>query len=216
LGLGVTALLAGFMSGQAGNVTAFTTIWTYDVYRAHLRKNASDKHYVLVGRISTIIGVFLSIITAYWAMHMPSIMEYMQALFSIVNAPLFATILLGMFWLRATGAGAFWGLLIGMLASAMMFILGHFHLLPLQIFAFDKNASPMAANFWRAVWAWGITFVLTIVISLATSATDKSTLKDLTIFTTSKQVMKSPRFKNPVFWAIISLIILIILNIIFW
>src|SRR5207237_10196668 len=117
LGLGITALIAGFMSGMAGNVSAFATVWTYDIYGALLNKNARDDHYVRIGRWSTIIGVILSIGTAYLVMQFASIMDYVQALFSFFIAPLFGTVLLGMMWKRATPQGGFWGLLAGTLAS---------------------------------------------------------------------------------------------------
>src|SRR5271154_774237 len=112
LGLGVTALIAGFMSGMAGNVSAFTTVWTYDIYRALINKKASDAHYVSMGRWNTIIGVLISVGTAYLVMHSLSIMDYVQALFSFFIAPLFGTVILGMLWKRATGAAAFWGLFL--------------------------------------------------------------------------------------------------------
>lgn len=217
LGLGVTALLAGFMSGQAGNVSAFNTVFTYDLYRHYIVKNASDKHYVTVGKIVTILGILLSILTAYWAMSMPSIMEYMQALFTIVNAPLFATILLGMFWKRINGAGAFWGLLTGMVTSATLFLLVRYKLLSAAVVAFDPNASPMAVNFWRAIWVWIITFGLTIIISYFSSPPQAENLTGLVC---TKKMFPSyknlPLHKRPAFWASIALIILIALNIIYW
>src|SRR5438552_14429465 len=120
LGLGITALIAGFMSGMAGNVSAFATVWTYDLYRPFLRKDASDAHYVLMGRWCTILGVLISIGTAYLVMQFKSIMDYVQALFSFFIAPLFGTVLLGMLWKRATPAGGFWGLLAGTLSSIGM------------------------------------------------------------------------------------------------
>lgn len=217
LGLGVTALLAGFMSGQAGNVSAFNTVFTYDIYRSHIVKNASDHHYVKVGRIMTIVGIIVSVLTAYWAMSMPSIMEYMQALFSIVNAPLFATILLGMFWKRANGTGAFWGLLCGMLLAASQFLLLKFHLISPVIVAFNVQASPMALAFWQAIWAWCTTFVLTIVISLCTGAPGEHQLEDLVYEKDAINTYKEfSWYKRPVVLAIISAIILIVLNIIYW
>jgi solute:Na+ symporter, SSS family len=217
LGLGVTALLAGFMSGQAGNVSAFNTVFTYDLYRAHLVKNASDRHYVWIGRIATLAGILISVMTAYWTMSMPSIMEYMQALFSIVNAPLFATILLGMFWARTNGHGAFWGLLVGMVVSASMFLLVKFNYLPVQYVAFNKHASPMAANLWRAVWAWSLTFGLTIIISLLTKAPDESKIKGLVHKSIHVDKHKHlPWYRRPAIWAVIAFIVFIALNIIFW
>ncbi|MCL5774213.1 MAG: hypothetical protein M1536_07535, partial [Firmicutes bacterium] len=125
IGLGLTALLASFMSGMAGNVTAFTTVWTYDIYQPYLNSKASEKHYILVGRIATIFGVLISIGTAYIVMDFKTIMDYMQVVFSCVNAPLFATFLLGMFWRRGTGWGGFIGLLSGIVAALFMFLGGH-------------------------------------------------------------------------------------------
>src|SRR6267142_264694 len=117
MGLGVTALVAGFMAGMAGNVSAFATVWTYDIYRPFLRKTATDHHYVSMGRWCTMIGLVISIGTAYLAMGFASIMDYVQALFSFFIAPLFATVVLGMLWKRVTAAGGFWGLLAGTLSS---------------------------------------------------------------------------------------------------
>ncbi|MCK4967035.1 Na+/galactose cotransporter, partial [bacterium] len=217
MGLGITALLAGFMSGQAGNISAFNTVWTYDLYRAHINKNASDSHYLWVGRITTIAGILISIVTAYWAMGFPSIMDYMQAIFSWINAPLLATILLGMFWKRCTPAGAFWGLLIGMLSSFTLFILVKFNILSVAAVAFSENASVMAANFWRAFWAWTITFVFTIVISIFTKPREYSELDGLVYGLTKIIRIEGEKiYRKPVFWAAISFIIFIILNIIYW
>src|SRR5207253_7793317 len=119
LGVGITALIASFMSGMAGNVTAFNTVWTFDIYQAHIRKHASEKHYLHIGRITTVVGVLVSIMTAYVARGFNSIMDLLQLVFSFVNAPLFATFFLGMFWKRTTGHGAFWGLLSGTAAAAL-------------------------------------------------------------------------------------------------
>ena len=219
LGLGVTALLAGFMSGQAGNISAFNTVFTYDIYRAHINRDATDAHYVWVGRLATLVGILISVITAYWAMGMPTIMEYMQALFSIVNAPLFATILLGMFWRRTNGWGAFWGLLIGMTASAVMFLLVKFNVMQAADFTPSDVASPLAADFWRAIWAWSITFVLTILVSLLTKPQAIESIKGLVVGSVptihvAEEVV--PWHKKPGVWATFSLIVLIILNVLFW
>ena len=113
LGVGITALVAAFMSGMAGNVTALNTVWTYDIYESHIRKGASEQHYLMVGRWTTVVGTALSVGTAYLATRYNNIMDLLQLVFGFVNAPLFATFLLGMFWKRATGHGAFWGLLSG-------------------------------------------------------------------------------------------------------
>jgi SSS family solute:Na+ symporter len=174
LGLGVTALLASFMSGMAGNVTAFNTVWTYDIYQSYIRPNASDQHYLAMGRLATVLGIALSIAAAYAATRFNNIMDMLQLVFAFVNAPLFATFLLGMFWKRATGHGAFFGLISGTAAAA----LHHGLTLPSGAVPGIKGAwlgsvlhlypSEMAQNFWTAIWAWTTCFVMTIVISLAT------------------------------------------------
>jgi solute:Na+ symporter, SSS family len=217
MGLGITALLAAFMAGQAGNVSAFNTVWTYDIYRALINPKASDKHLLLIGRITTVIGIFLSVITAYWAKSFPSIMDYMQAIFSWVNAPLFATMLLGMFIVWITPNGAFWGLLAGMGSSFSLFLAVKFEWINPAVLTLSKTGSDMAANFWRAWWAWLICFIVTILVSLFTDKKPKIELvglvKGLTAETVSQPV---PFLKKPEFYAIVSVIILIVLNIYFW
>jgi SSS family solute:Na+ symporter len=217
VGLGVSALLAGFMAGQAGNISAFNTVWTYDVYRAIINKNASDANLMWVGRISTVVGVVLSVVTAYWAKGFPSIMDYMQAIFSWVNAPLFATMLLGMFVVWITPAGAFWGLLAGMGTSIAMFLGVKFQWIDPARLTLSSTASDMAVNFWRAWWAWLVCFSMTILISLFTKKKPKEELvglvKGLTVETARDGI---PFVKRPEFYAILSVIVLVILNIYFW
>lgn len=217
VGLGVTALLAGFMAGQAGNISAFNTVWTYDIYKSVLNKNASDAHLLWMGRASTVVGVIISLGTAYWAKSFPSIMDYMQAIFSWVNAPLFATMLLGMFIWWITPNGAFWGLVVGMLSSFLMWLGVKFHWFNESIITMSSVQSDMAANFWRAWWAWLICFGLTIVISLFTKKKPKEELVGLVKgLTEEKHDAHLPFIKRPEFVAIISVIIFVILNIIFW
>ncbi len=217
IGLGVTALLAGFMAGQAGNISAFNTVWTYDIYRSVINKNASDAHYVWMGRVATVVGILLSIVTAYWAKSAPSIMDYMQAIFSWVNAPLFATMLLGMFLIWITPNGAFWGLIAGMGSSFGMFLAVKFQWIPANIITLSREASDMSANFWRAWWAWLICAVVTVVVSFFTKKRPREELvglvKGLTPITETKHI---PFYKKPEFMAVISIIIFVILNVIFW
>ena len=176
LGLGLTALLASFMSGMAGNVTAFNTVWTYDIYQSHIAPAKSDGHYLWMGRMATVFGVLLSIAAAYVAVHFNNIMDVLQLVFAFVNAPLFATFLLGMFWARATGHGAFAGLLAGTVAAA----LHHGLTVPagaeslvkggwLGAAAWHVYPSEMAQNFWTAIWSWSTCFVVTVLVSLATA-----------------------------------------------
>jgi SSS family solute:Na+ symporter len=217
VGLGVSALLAGFMAGQAGNISAFNTVWTYDVYRAIINKNASDANLMWVGRISTVIGVVLSVVTAYWAKGFPSIMDYMQAIFSWVNAPLFATMLLGMFVVWITPAGAFWGLLAGMGTSIAMFLGVKFQWIDPARLTLSNTASDMAVNFWRAWWAWLVCFSMTILISLFTKKKPKEELVGLVKGLTEETARDGvPFLRRPEFYAILSVIVLVILNIYFW
>jgi SSS family solute:Na+ symporter len=217
VGLGVTALLAGFMAGQAGNVSAFNTVWTYDIYRSVIKKDASDAHLLWMGRAATIVGILLSLVTAYWARTFPSIMDYMQAIFSWVNAPLFATMLLGMFFKRITSAGAFWGLLAGMVSSVTLFLAVKFMWINPASITFSSVTSDMAANFWRAWWAWLICFITTIAISFFTAPKPDAELVGLVKgLTPNPDSSAMALYKRPEFIAVIALIVLVVLNIYFW
>jgi solute:Na+ symporter, SSS family len=191
LGLGLTALLASFMSGMAGNVTAFNTVWTYDIYQAYMRPKASDAHYLWVGRMATVFGIAASVLTAYVAAQFNNIMDVLQLVFAFVNAPLLATFLVGMFWKRATGHGAFTGLVTGTAAAA----LHHGLTLPVGAVAGVKGGwlghlatypSEMAQNFWTAIDAWTVCFIVTIVVSVLTRPRDESELVGLVYSLTPK------------------------------
>ncbi|MCC6536826.1 MAG: sodium:solute symporter family protein [Bryobacterales bacterium] len=185
LGVGLTALMASFMSGMAGNVTAFNTVWTYDIYQSYIKPKASDDHYLWMGRMATLFGIAASVGAAYAATRFNNIMDFLQLVFAFVNAPLFATFLLGMFWKRATGHGAFWGLVLGTAAAAAH----HGLSLPKGAVAGWKGGwlgealatypSEMAQNFWTAIYAWTVCFVVTAGISLVTRAHAESGLEGL-------------------------------------
>jgi SSS family solute:Na+ symporter len=184
LGLGLTALLASFMSGMAGNVTAFNTVFTYDLYQSYINKGASDRHYLAVGRWETVGGILLSIGTAYAAINFNNIMDTLQLVFSFVNAPLFATFLLGMFWKRSTGHGAFVGLISGTVAA----MLHHGLTLPIEahpgihggwITVLHHYPSDMAQNFWGAIFAFSTNFIVTVIVSLFTKPKQDSELVGL-------------------------------------
>jgi SSS family solute:Na+ symporter len=223
LGLGLTALMASFMSGMAGNVTAFNTVWTYDIYQAYIRKQGSDRHYLWMGRVATVFGIALSVLTAYAATQFNNIMDMLQLVFAFVNAPLFATFLLGMFWRRATGHGAFSGLLAGTLAAA----LHHGLTLPAGASGGFKGGwfgtilhtypSEMAQNFWTAIYAWTTCFVVTILVSLITRPAPESELRGLVYSLTER-----PRdeglawYQKPSTLAIIVLAMTLVVNIIFF
>jgi solute:Na+ symporter, SSS family len=217
LGLGITALLAGFMSGMAGNVSAFATVWTYDLYRPFIRKDASDQHYVTMGRWCAILGVLASIGTAYFCMHFSSIMDYVQALFSFFIAPLFGTVLLGMLWKRVTSAGGFWGLLAGTLSSVGMYILVRVDPGMVAVIALSSDAKAMAENMYRALWSWIICVGVTVVVSLFTRPKPDAELTGLVYGATElPSEGHLPFWKRPICWAIVSFAILLFLQWVFW
>lgn len=223
LGLALTALLASFMSGMAGNVTAFNTVWTYDLYQAYIAPNKSDQHYFWMGQAVTVVGILLSIACAYFASMYNNAMDIIQLVFGFVNAPLFATFLLGMFWARTTGTGAFLGLFGGIGGSAL------FHALTLSagnapgvkggyLGVLQTFPSEMAQNFWLASFAFTICFVLTLGISLATRRTKTDAeLKGLVYSLTPKiKDEEKAWYLRPATLGIILLVCCVILNLIFW
>ena len=224
LGLGLTALMASFMSGMAGNVTAFNTVWTYDIYQSYIRPGQSDAHYLRMGHAATVFGILLSVAAAYATTRFNNIMDMLQLVFAFVNAPLFATFLLGMFWRRTTGHAAFSGLIIGTTAAA----LHHGLTLPHGAVAGLKGGflgivvhtypSEMAQNFWTAIFAWTACFVATIVISVLTrpNKSDED-LKGLVYSLTPKQKdHEMVWYKRPAVLGVLVLGLTLVLNIIFW
>jgi SSS family solute:Na+ symporter len=221
LGLGLTALLASFMSGMAGNVTAFNTVWTYDIYQAYVRPSASDAHYLFVGRMATIFGIAASVATAYVAAQFNNIMDVLQLVFAFVNAPLLATFLLGMFWKRATGHGAFAGLLSGTAAAAIH----HGLTIPIGAAAGVKGGwlaighhypSEMAQNFWTAIFAFSACFVVTMAVSSVTKARDERELVGLVHSLTEKpRDTQMAWYLRPATLAVIVLLATLLLNAVF-
>lgn len=217
LGLGVTALIAGFMSGMAGNVSAFATIWTYDIYEPLIARLKTPEHYLSVGRWSSFLGVLLSIGTAYFALHFTSIMDYVQALFSFFVSPLFATVLLGMFWKRATDAGAFWGLTAGMAVSILLWAAVRVTPAWLRYVTFSASAKPMAETLYRMLWSWLVCAGVTVTISLLTQPRKETELVGLVYACTPKEKARSVSWlHNPKFWAFISLLAVAALQWLFW
>jgi SSS family solute:Na+ symporter len=214
LGLGITALLASFMSGMAGNVTAFNTVWTFDIYQSYIAKNKSDTHYLWMGKAATAGGILISIGTAYLVMQHESIMDYMQLIFSFFNAPLFATFLLGMFWKRTTGTGAFWGLLSGTGAAIIHYIL--------TVEGKVSYRSEMIGNFHRSIVAWTVCFIVTLVISYLTKPKAESELKGLCMGIRDGEMdgalalKKDSIFASPGFWGVILLLVTVYLNCLFF
>jgi solute:Na+ symporter, SSS family len=223
LGLGLCALMASFMSGMAGNTTAFNTVWTYDIYQSYINKNATDEHYLNMGRAATVFGILISIAAAYVAQQFNNIMDLLQLVFAFVNAPLFATFMLGMFWKRATGHGAFVGLVSGTLAAAAH----HGLTLPAGAVVGFKGGflgtvlhqypSEMAQNFWTAIFAWTTCFVVTILVSLVTSPRPDAELKGLVYSLTPRPRDEGvPLYRQPGPLAVVVLLATIVLNVIFW
>jgi SSS family solute:Na+ symporter len=222
LGLGMTALIASFMSGMAGNVTAFNTVWTNDIYQPYIRPGAGDQHYLWMGRCATVVGVALSLLAAYLVSEFNNIMDVLQLVFAFVNAPLFATFLLGMFWGRANGHGAFVGLIAGTVAAAVH----HGLTLPAHslpgikggwIAVLHAYPSEMAQNLWTAIFAWTSCFSSTILVSLATRAAPGRNLTGLVYSATPRlRDALAPWYRRPATLGILALMAVSLLNWIFW
>jgi len=224
LGLGLTALMASFMSGMAGNVTAFNTVWTYDIYQTFIRPGKSDSHYLRMGHAATVFGILASVLAAYAATRFNNINDILQLVFSFVNGPLFATFLLGMFWKRTTGHAAFSGLLAGTVTAAL-----HYGLtLPRGAVPGIKGGflgavlhtypSEMALNFWTALFAWTSCFVVTLAISLLTKRTKTDEELRGLVYSLTPRIQEGamPWYKRPVTLAVGILVASAILNVIFW
>ena len=217
LGLGVTALIAGFMAGMAGNTSAFATVWTYDLYRPFIMKDAPDAHYVSMGRWSSFLGVVGSIGAAYLVMRFASIMDYVQALFSFFIAPLFGTVILGMLWKRATPAGGFWGLFAGTASSVGMYAMVKVDPSKLALIALSPHAKDMAENMYRALWSWIVCVVVTVGVSLATRPKPVEELTGLVYGCTAlPSEGHLPLWHRPIFWGGVAMAVFVVLQIVFW
>jgi solute:Na+ symporter, SSS family len=218
LGLGITALVAGFMAGMAGNVSAFATVWTYDIYRPFVRKDAPDRHYVTMGRWCTMIGLLISIGTAYIVMQFASIMDYVQALFGMFIAPLFATVLLGMLWKRVTRWAGFLGLLAGVVSSASMFILMKVDPARwVHVFALSPLAKGLAQDMFQALWSCVTCAVVTVLVTLVTTPRPDQELRGLVYSLTDvPREEHASILHKPAFWGAVAIVVLVVLQIIFW
>ena len=217
LGIGLTGLMASFMSGMAGNVTAFNTVFTYDIYQGYIKKSAPDTHYLWVGRVTTVVGVVLSVGTAYLATHFNNIMDFLQLIFGFVNAPLFATFLLGMFWKRTTGHAAFSGLLVGTITATLTHGLTIAEGKGAWVANVHEFPSTMAQNFWIAICAFVACLLVTFVVSLVTKPKTDSELHNLVWGVTEfPHEPDAPWYKRPGPLAIVVMGVLVIMNAIFW
>jgi SSS family solute:Na+ symporter len=217
LGLGVTALIAGFMSGMAGNVSAFATVWTYDIYKPLLRKGATDEHYLGMGRWCSLLGVIVSIGTAYLVMNFSSIIVYAQMLFGFFIVPMFGTVLLGMMWKRTTPAAGFWGLLAGIATAVALWLWVKMDPSALRYVAFTPGAKDMAENVYRSMWTLIANVLVTVVVTLFTKPKFEKDLQGLVYgLTHMPSTGGLSIFKRPVVWASVLGLAFIVLNIIFW
>jgi SSS family solute:Na+ symporter len=217
LGLGITALIAGFMSGMAGNVSAFATVWTYDIYRPLIRKNATDAHYVAMGRWCAVLGVFVSIAAAYLVMYFSSILIYVQVLVTFFIVPLFGTVILGMLWKRASPAGGFWGFLAGIVSSIAMFLWVHFQPSALRYVALSPHAKDMAENMYRGLWSLLICVIVTVAVSLVTKPKPDAELRNLVYgLTPLPSEGAYPLLRRPAFWAAVVAVVLVAINVVLW
>jgi solute:Na+ symporter, SSS family len=217
LGLGVTALVAGFMSGMAGNVSAFSTVWTYDIYRPLIRANASDAHYVAMGRWCSLLGVFVSIGTAYIVMNFSSIIVYAQAVFVFFIVPMFGTVILGMLWKRTTPAAGFWGLLAGILVAFGLWLWVKLDPSALRYVAFSEHAKDMAENIYRAMWSLLANVLVTVLLSFVTKPKPEAELRGLVYGMVELPAEgQFPLFKRPITWAAAVAVFFLLLNFVFW
>jgi solute:Na+ symporter, SSS family len=208
LGLGLTALLASFMSGMAGNVTAFNTVFTYDIYQTYLVKGKPDSHYLTVGRWATVWGTVMSCFSAYVALRFDNLMDYMQLLGALSIAPFFIVFLLGMFWKRVSATAAFYGLLAGLLSTFseyLLYRLGYLHF-----------KTPMASNVWTSVWAFVGGTTVTVLATFLTTAPDPEKIKGLTYAHSGKVERQGAWFHSPEFYAVVVLAMYLVLNIKFF
>ena len=197
--------------------SAFATVWTYDLYRALMKKDATDQELVRMGRWCTVLGVLISVGTAYFVMNFKSIMDYVQALFSFFIAPLFGTVLLGMFWRRATPAGGFWGLLSGTVASVAMWAWVKLDPAALRYIALSSNAKDMAENMYRALWSWIVCVLVTVVLSMVTKPKPIEELAGVVYGATDvPSEGHLPVYQRPWFWAAVVAVVFVIMQIIFW
>jgi SSS family solute:Na+ symporter len=205
------------MSGMAGNVTAFNTVWTYDIYQSYIRPKAPDSHYLMIGRLTTIIGIGLSVATAYLARQYNNMMDLLQLVFGFVNAPLFATFLLGMFWRRATGHGAFFGLVAGTGAAALTHGLTAAEGKGAWIANLQTFPSTMAQNFWIAIFAWTACFLVTVAVSIATKAKQDHELSNLVYgLTKIPREIGVPWYRRPGPLALVAGGVCLLLNLLFY
>jgi SSS family solute:Na+ symporter len=223
IGIGVTSMVAMFMAGMAGNMSSFNAVWTYDIYHSIINREASPKKLLSVGRIATVSGIILSVAGAYIARSMPTVIDYLQAISSMFLSPSVAIIILGMFWKFITPKGGLWGMLTGTIAAVTLFIAQEIKLIPVSFvipgFNGSDSQSYMAANFWRAVWAWLISTGIAIVVSIFTQNKTDDELRGFVYGLVDRNEVVAENvslYKKPEFWGVVTLVIFVIINIVLW
>ncbi|WP_083905590.1 sodium:solute symporter family protein [Nocardia transvalensis] len=211
LGVGLAGLLAAFMAGMAANISAFNTVFSYDLWQQYVKKDKPDGYYLTVGRLATVGATVIAIGTAFIAGNFSNMMDYLQTLFSFFNAPLFATFILGMFWKKMTPTAGWVGLVFGTLSAVVVFILHQtdvFHL------------SGQGSSFLAAGVAFVVDIVLSIIVTQVTTPKPAAELVGLVYSETPKEQLNDPDadslpwYQRPVLLAGIALVLVIILNII--
>jgi SSS family solute:Na+ symporter len=205
LGLGLTALLASFMSGMAGNITAFNTVFTYDIYQTYLAKGKADDHYLRVGRWATVWGTVLSCASAYIVLGFNNLMDYMQLIGILFISPFFIVFFLGMFWKRPSASAGFYGMLAGISGAFLEYLLYRLHVL--------KFSSPMASNLWTAVWGLGAGLAVTIFVTYFTAPPGEKQLEGLVYSYSAAGRESGSWYTAPEFFAAIVLLVFVYFNV---
>ena len=208
LGLGITALLASFMSGMAGNITAFNTVFTYDLYQTYLARKKPDSHYLKIGSIATVVGTLLACASSYIVLHFNNLMDYMQWVGILFISPFFVSFLLGMLWKRPSATAGFCGIAGGFLGAVLQIVLYQMGILPYK--------TPMAANIWMAVWVLVSCLVVMIPVTFLTQAPDPQKLKGLVYARNTEKRPRGSWIKSPWTYAAVVMVVFIILNIVFF
>jgi SSS family solute:Na+ symporter len=191
LGIAITGLMAAFMAGVAANVTSFNTVFTYDLWQSYVRKDRDSAYYVRIGRIATIGGLAVSVLTAFIAKGYSNIMNYVQLLFSYFNAPLFATFIIAMFWRRTTPWAGFWGLIAGFLGAFGTHELASWNVIDL--------GSAQSENFWQAIVAFLADAVVTVAVTLVTRPKPEEDLRGL-VWGLKRDVVEDDSVRGDAAW----------------
>jgi SSS family solute:Na+ symporter len=221
LGLAIAGLLASFMAGMAANVSAFNTVFSYDLWQTYVKKDRPDHYYLNVGRWATLAATLIAIGTATFAASYTNIMDYLQTLFGFFNAPLFATFILGMFWKRTTATAGWIGLVTGTLAAVLVAILS-VDALGSASTGTISVLTGQGASFAAAGAAFVVDFVVTVAVTLVTQPRKESELRGLVYSLTPKEDFHDENegtltwYQKPTILAGIGLVLVIILNVLFW